>query len=725
MLEGLLLNVDLLWPITWLGRSFVIGMALLFLFAIGHVFILKTRSKKTIKAVDDIVANQTTTSLYENIAEIRDKAKSSSNEAVKNLWREFDESLVLDHREKNVYNTLDAEHFFNPRTLASGITSNRLLAAAPSFLTAIGVLGTFLGLTMGLKGLHMESNEIEALKGGIASMINGAAMAFVTSVWGVGLSLLLNIFEKNTERRIIKKIVKVQQTIDFLFPRLPAEKSLVDISKNTSESSAALQELHERIGDRLQETISGVSDSMQEAFTNALNNVMAPAMQSLVNNASQQTSGVLEQLIGNFTESMQAAGKGQGELMQQSTEKMHEAVSSLSGQMNAVLEQSTQQAEHMAKQQAGASEQFNEQLSAMLSKSEARQKVMEEKLFTAIGSQQEAQAQREASHVDNLQAVLGGWLKEQSQTLGELSDSMSKVQDSISESTRNYVEDLSNQNKNSSAQQKEFTTGLESSLQSFMSNSEQRQQKLEENFGSLLQNQQVEASKRDEEYREQLQTQLSKWLAQQDTMLSSMTDAVERTQKHMDSVIAQHKEVVGELKTVAESSATSSQNLNNSSNQIAMLSTNLLKTTEIFDTRLVEMTDTIKGISSQNESLSNHVIEQAKILRELETSLVDTTTKFGDTALLAQNGFTEMKDHQAEFIGKVESSFESLGDTLSKQVTDIEKQTNEWLRSYSSEVNTQVKERMETWNTTTLEFSDQMRRTVSSISDLVDELESN
>jgi hypothetical protein len=361
----------------------------------------------------------------------------------------------------------------------------------------------------------------------------------------------------------------------------------------------------------------------------------------------------------------------------------------------------------------------------MLSKSEARQKVMEEKLFTAIGSQQEAQAQREASHVDNLQSVLGGWLKEQSQTLGELSDSMSKVQDSISESTRNYVEDLSNQNKNSSAQQKEFTDGLESSLQSFMSNSAQRQQKLEENFGSLLQSQQVEASKRDEEYREQLQTQLGKWLAQQDTMLSSMTDAVERTQKHMDSVIEQYKEVVGELKTVAESSATSSQNLNNSSNQIAMLSTNLLKTTEIFDTRLVEMTDTIKGISSQNEWLSNHVIEQAKILKELETSLVDTTAKFGDTALLAQNGFTEMKDHQAEFIGKVESSFESLGGTLSKQVTDIEKQTNEWLRSYSSEVNTQVKERMETWNTTTLEFSDQMRRTVSSISDLVDELESN
>ncbi|WP_288635710.1 hypothetical protein, partial [Pseudoalteromonas sp. UBA6610] len=246
---------------------------------------------------------------------------------------------------------------------------------------------------------------------------------------------------------------------------------------------------------------------------------------------------------------------------------------------------------------------------------------------------------------------------------------------------------------------------------------------LEETFGSLINSQQLEASKRDSEYREQLQTQLGKWLAQQDQMLTSMTDAVKRTQTHMDSVIAQHKDVIGELKTVAESSATSSQNLSNSANQIGVLSGNLLKATELFDSRLADMTDTIKGISAQNDGLANHVIEQAKVLRGLETSLVATTEQFGNTAKLAQSGFSEMKTHQSDFIRGVEASFEGLSNTLAKQVSDIEKQTNEWLRSYSSEVNTQVKERMETWNTTTLEFGDQMRRTVSSISDLVDELE--
>lgn len=613
--------IDLIWPSSWFGRSFIIAMAVIFLFAIYRVWALNRRAKKNIQQIQSILEGQNTDSLYEYIGDIRDKAKNSKSPVIQSLWHEFDESLVLDHREKGVFNTLDAEHFFNARTLASGITSSRLLAATPSFLTAIGVLGTFLGLTMGLKGLHIESNEIEALKDGIASMINGAALAFVTSVWGVALSLILNVFEKNIERLIIKKVVLVQQRIDFLFPRLPAEKSLIDISKYTGESSEALQELHERIGDRLQETISGVSDSMQEAFTNALNNVMAPAMQSLVSNTSQQTSGVLEKLIGDFTESMQAAGRGQGELMQQSTEEMHQAVATLSDQMKAVVDQTSNNHQTMAKQQEQASQQFNEQMRSMLSQSEERQQAMESKFVETLNAQQQALEERESEH------------------------------------------------------------------------------------------------------RDKLQTQLDSWLEKQALLIETMKDAVERTQSHMDSLIEQHREVVGQLKSVSEASATSSQNLSNSSNQIAMLSSNLVKVTELFDTRLVEVTDAMKGISSQNDALASHVIEQAKVLRGLETSLVTTTERFGETAQLAQSGFNEMKEHQTEFIANIDSSFESLGNNLKKQVSDIEQQTNEWLRSYSSEVNTQVKERMETWNDKTREFSDQMIRTVSSISDLVDELE--
>jgi len=64
-----------------------------------------------------------------------------------------------------------------------------------------------------------------------------------------------------------------------------------------------------------------------------------------------------------------------------------------------------------------------------------------------------------------------------------------------------------------------------------------------------------------------------------------------------------------------------------------------------------------------------------------------------------------------------------LGDSLSEQVENIEKQAEEWLKAYSQEVREQVSERMEAWNTNTLSFADQMKRTVTAISGIVDDLE--
>ncbi len=97
-----------------------------------------------------------------------------------NLWREFDESLVHIPVRERLCNTLDAEHFFNTHTIARRLTENRLLAAVPGFLTALGVIGTFIGLTLGLESLRLSNSDtqsVEALQAGIFGLIGGASIA--------------------------------------------------------------------------------------------------------------------------------------------------------------------------------------------------------------------------------------------------------------------------------------------------------------------------------------------------------------------------------------------------------------------------------------------------------------------------------------------------------------------------------------------------------------------
>lgn len=254
---------------------------------------------------------------------------------VGDLWLEFDETFVLSGEPQKIYNTIDSNHFFNSKTLAGNLTENRLLAAVPGFLTAIGVLGTFAGLQMGLVGIDLS--DATKQQEGIQHVIASAAIAFMTSVWGVSTSVIFNFFEKLAEQHVKSGISRLQDRIDFLFPRVSPEQALVHIDQSTRKSEDALNGLAERIGEQLQQAVSG----MGEQVTAGIERVMKPAMDSLVNASSEladrQAAGAtdaLSQLVGQFLERISEAGEGQKRLMQEATEGLNSSISGWQSQMS-------------------------------------------------------------------------------------------------------------------------------------------------------------------------------------------------------------------------------------------------------------------------------------------------------------------------------------------------------------------------------------------------------
>lgn len=185
----------------------------------------------------------------------------------------------------------------------------------------------------------------------------------------------------------------------------------------------------------------------------------------------------------------------------------------------------------------------------------------------------------------------------------------------------------------------------------------------------------------------------------------------------------QHSHLMRELSTVTRAVESSSQHMNKSSTQLGLLSTNLKQATDLLDSRLLAVTRSLEQASEQNHTLAGQVGEQAQTLKQLQDELANATRQFEQTAQLAEQGFQSMQQHQHTFLQGVGQEFQSLGTSLRQQVESIEKQADEWLRSYSQEVRTQVSDRMEQWNETTLQFADEMRRTVSAISGILDDLE--
>jgi len=255
-------------------------------------------------------------------SQLRNSAASRDPE-VAAIWTEFDETLVEIGPDQVVHNTVNADAYFNEHTLATGLTENRLLAAVPGILTALGVLGTFLGLVIGLGGLHSAdalsgSAEVDALSKGIEDLIGAAGTAFVTSVWGVVGSIIVNVVEKEGERRARATIQDLQYRIDATFAKLTPERTLVNIEQAAIESQYALQALDERIGDRLQTSIDGMAVSVQEAIARAI----GPAMSQVVARTSAQSTEVFDSLVAKFAESFSALGEKQAQAMVDAASKL-------------------------------------------------------------------------------------------------------------------------------------------------------------------------------------------------------------------------------------------------------------------------------------------------------------------------------------------------------------------------------------------------------------------
>lgn len=397
------------------------------------------RAIKQLRFYKSLIKGQSKEALLEKRRDINNSAEK--NRKYFYLWREFDESLVVQKRGKEqLCNTLDAAHFFNTHTLARRLTENRLLAAVPGFLTAIGVIGTFAGLQMGLAELDVSSEDFTTLKQGIAGLIGGASIAFLTSVWGVFTSVIFNFFEKFLERNIRSSISNFQNQIDFLYPRITAEQSLTNIEEYTHQSLERLAELDEKIGNKMQEAMQQASDSIRQGMENSLNTILGPAIEKLVENAHNGSEKALESLLERFMDGVGQAGNAQREMMEKAASDINLAASGMSSGLTDFASRLDSQVENMAEKNAkvlaDVEAAIRGQLEAQQKREAERQSQLTQQFETFRGSQSELTESiegvlqtQQSQHQDLTREMTGllGSFKELSQSHQLATESMQKA----------------------------------------------------------------------------------------------------------------------------------------------------------------------------------------------------------------------------------------------------------------------------------------------------------
>jgi hypothetical protein len=242
------------------------------------------------------------------------KASLKKIPIINHYWSEFWETVVISKNrngEDQLFNTLDAEYFFNDENLINNQIDIRYYNAIPSILTGLGILGTFLGLMMGLSQLDLGSSDPDKLRDGITGLLGGATIAFSTSVWGIFSSIIFNILEKKWIKKLSVVVSEIKKSIDELFDRKTPEKWLSEIYKESSEQSTQLK----RFNDDL---VLAMAEALEMALAQKLSpslDKLGEAISNLNNAGVQGISESIQKSAGGEFERVAEIMKGVGDSM--------------------------------------------------------------------------------------------------------------------------------------------------------------------------------------------------------------------------------------------------------------------------------------------------------------------------------------------------------------------------------------------------------------------------
>ena len=171
--------------------------------------------------------------------------------------------------------TIPASDYFNEISVGREFKFNvRMLDSASGVLVGLGLLGTFLGLTVGIKGFNTSTaSDIQA---SIQGLLDGMGTAFLTSLFGMGLSLLFTVFfDKPGRKKLQRAIINLDKILDDKYYvedyQLIIHSQQELFQKLANEISIKINEGSKNIVDEIKEGLSYTSDTGEKAtISNAI-----------------------------------------------------------------------------------------------------------------------------------------------------------------------------------------------------------------------------------------------------------------------------------------------------------------------------------------------------------------------------------------------------------------------------------------------------------------------
>lgn len=178
--------------ITWISLAVIFGVFILFMVELRKL----SSANKLIKALlsSDNINESFQSTILEELGEIYKKSINITTP-------------------KGVKTNIPSANYFNDDNVSKAHKFNlRMLDTASGTLVGLGLLGTFLGLTVGIAGF--DSSDSSNIQQSIQNLLGGMGTAFSTSLLGMFCSLIYTAFDKTLRNKMYRSLYLFTEHLD-------------------------------------------------------------------------------------------------------------------------------------------------------------------------------------------------------------------------------------------------------------------------------------------------------------------------------------------------------------------------------------------------------------------------------------------------------------------------------------------------------------------------------
>ena len=178
--------------ITWASLAAIVVVFFLFLKELN-----KLRSAN--KQIEDSLAS----------SDILESLKGTKLETLGDAYRKVINVVTPEGNKSNMPSSV---YFSDDNVSRAHKLNLRMLDTAAGTLVGLGLLGTFLGLTIGIAGF--DSSNSSNIQGSIQNLLGGMGTAFSTSLVGMLCSLIYTAFDKTIRNKVQRNIHSLTENLD-------------------------------------------------------------------------------------------------------------------------------------------------------------------------------------------------------------------------------------------------------------------------------------------------------------------------------------------------------------------------------------------------------------------------------------------------------------------------------------------------------------------------------